>query len=90
MARRVAAEDAGAELSAAALDVLTAAQEQARQLLLESQRTADRVTRLARLEAERILTDAEEELAELQLRIQMLKATEADLTERVGEKILQG
>ncbi|GAA1854931.1 MFS transporter [Microlunatus capsulatus] len=89
-ARRVAAEDAGEELSAAALDVLTVAQEQARQLLLESQRTADRLTRLARLEAERVLTEADAELAERQERIRLLKATEADLTERVGEKILQG
>ena len=85
-----AAEDAGEELSAAALDVLTVAQEQARQLLLESQRTADRLTRLARLEAERVLTEADAELAERQERIRLLKATEADLTERVGEKILPG
>ena len=90
VARRIAAEDAGEELSAAALDVLTVAQEQARQLLLESQRTADRLTRLARLEAERVLTEADAELAERQERIRLLKATEADLTERVGEKILQG
>ncbi|SDS69473.1 drug resistance transporter, EmrB/QacA subfamily [Friedmanniella luteola] len=77
-------------LCAGALDVLSVAQDQARQLLLESQRTADRLTRLARLEAERILTEADAELAVRQERIRMLKATEADLTERVGEKILQG
>jgi EmrB/QacA subfamily drug resistance transporter len=59
-------------------------------LLLNSQRTAEKVTRLARLEAERILTEADEELALRQLRVEMLKATEAELTERVGERILQG
>jgi hypothetical protein len=59
-------------------------------LLLDSQRTAEKVTRLARLEAERILTEADEELAVRQLRVEMLKATEAELTERVGEKILRG
>jgi len=77
-------------LSVAAVNVLTTAQEQARQLLLESQRTADRLIRLARLEAERILTEADADLALRQERIRMLKATEAALTERVGEKILQG
>lgn len=78
------------QLSGRAVDVLTTAQEQARQLLLETQRTADRLTRLARLEAERILTEADAELAERQERIRMLKAAEAELTERVSEKILQG
>ena len=58
-------------------------------LLLNSQRTAEKVTRLARLEAERILTEAEAELAERQQRVEMLKAAEAELTERVAEKILQ-
>ena len=58
-------------------------------LLLNSQRTADKVTRLARLEAERILTEAEAELAERHQRIEKLKAAEAELTERVGEKVLQ-
>jgi len=83
-------EESIERLSAEALDVLTVAQDRARQLLLESQRTADRLTRLARLEAERILTEADEELAVRQERIRMLKAAEADLTERVGERILQG
>ena len=83
-------EDSAERLALAAVDVLTTAQQRAELLLLESQRTADQVTRLARLEAERILTEADEELALRQERIRMLKATEAELTERVGERILQG
>lgn len=82
-------DEAAERLSDEAVDVLTAARAEARQLLLDSQRTADRVTRVARLEAERVLTEAEEELAVLRLRVEMLQAVEADLTERVGRKVLQ-
>jgi EmrB/QacA subfamily drug resistance transporter len=59
-------------------------------LLLNSQQTADRVTRLARLEAERILTEADAELAVRQQRIETLRAAEAELSQRVGEKVKQG
>ena len=83
-------EEPAERLSLAAVNVLATAQQRAELLLLESQRTADQVLRLARLEAERILTEADEELALRQERIRMLKATEAELTERVGERILQG
>lgn len=58
-------------------------------LLLNTQRTADKVTRLARLEAERTLAEAEDELAERHQRVELLKAAEAELTERVTEKILR-
>jgi EmrB/QacA subfamily drug resistance transporter len=58
-------------------------------LLLNSQHTADRVTRLARLEAERILTEADAELAVRQQRIETLRAAEAELSQRVGEMVKQ-
>ena len=59
-------------------------------LLLNSQRTADRVTRLARLEAERILTEADEELATRQQRIETLRRAEEELSSRVAELVRQG
>ena len=57
-------------------------------LLLKTQRTADRVNRLARQEAERVLTEADQELAVRQQRLEMLAAAEAELSERVSQKIL--
>lgn len=56
-------------------------------LLLNSQRTADKVTRVARLEAERVLAEAESQVAELEQRIATLRAAESELSERVAEKI---
>ncbi|MFL6064760.1 MAG: MFS transporter [Friedmanniella sp.] len=86
---KVEATDSGASLNADG-DGADSLRSYEYGLLLNSQRTADKVTRLARLEAERILSEAEEELAVRQLRVEMLQATEAELTERVGAKILQG
>ncbi len=59
-------------------------------LLVNSQRTADRVTRMARLEAERILTVANEQVTELEGRIKTLRAVEADLSARVTEQVRTG
>ncbi len=56
-------------------------------LLLNSQQTAERVTRIARLEAERILTEADAQAAELQKRIDLLQETEADLSSRVKQQL---
>ncbi|SDU88804.1 drug resistance transporter, EmrB/QacA subfamily [Microlunatus sagamiharensis] len=56
-------------------------------LLLDSQQTADKVTRLARAEAERVLADAEQQVAELQGRIAWLKQAEAELADRVAERV---
>ena len=56
-------------------------------LLVNSQRTADKVTRVARLEAERILTEADEQVAELETRIRTLRAVEAELSSRVAERV---
>ena len=51
-------------------------------LLLDSQQTADQVTRVARLEAERVLTDAEARVAELEQRIATLRQVESELLSR--------
>jgi EmrB/QacA subfamily drug resistance transporter len=56
-------------------------------LLLNSQRTADKVTRLAKTEAERVLTNADEQLAELERRISALRKVEQDLQDRVSERL---
>ena len=56
-------------------------------LLLNSQRTADRVTQLARQEAERILTEADRQVAELEERISTLRAVEAELGVRVADRV---
>jgi hypothetical protein len=56
-------------------------------LLLNSQRTADKVTRLAKAEAERVLTNADEQLAELERRISALREVEQDLQDRVSERL---
>ena len=53
------------------------------------QRTADRVTQIARHEAERILTDADRQVAELQERITTLRAVEAELGMRVADRVKQ-
>jgi EmrB/QacA subfamily drug resistance transporter len=56
-------------------------------LLLNSQQTADRVVRLARTEAERILTDADAEVSQLEKRIQGLRAAERELQAEVSETL---
>ncbi|GAB3927113.1 hypothetical protein GCM10027613_42340 [Microlunatus endophyticus] len=56
-------------------------------LLLDSQQTADRVTRLARAEAERTLAQAEHERAELEKRIEQLRGVERELSGRVTEQL---
>lgn len=50
--------------------------------LPNTQRTADKVTRLTRLGTERTLAEAEDALAERHRRVEMLKAVETELTER--------
>ncbi|MGI3779685.1 MAG: hypothetical protein ACRYG2_02820, partial [Janthinobacterium lividum] len=57
------------------------------QLLLDSQQTADKVTLVARTEAERVLTDAEAQVAELEQRIATLRQVETDLAGRVAAKV---
>ncbi|WP_375425095.1 MFS transporter [uncultured Friedmanniella sp.] len=102
-----ALDDPAERLSVAALDVLTAARQEAWQqlavspdaadhlhsyeygLLLSSQRTADKVVRLARLQAERILTEADEELAVRQRRLETLRKAEAELSARVQRLVQQ-
>ena len=56
-------------------------------LLLDSQQAADRVTRLARAEAERTLAQAEQERSELEKRIEQLRGVERELTGRVTEQL---
>ncbi len=56
-------------------------------LLLDSQQTADKVTRVARTEAERVLADAEERVHELEQRIATLRQVEAELADKVAEKV---
>ncbi|MBA8795095.1 EmrB/QacA subfamily drug resistance transporter [Friedmanniella endophytica] len=56
-------------------------------LLLSSQQTADRLNRIARLEAERILADAEQQRADLEHRIELLRRTEAELSEKVKARL---
>ena len=56
-------------------------------LLLDSQQTADKVTRVARTEAERVLADAEAQVAELEERIATLRQVESELAGSVAEKV---
>jgi EmrB/QacA subfamily drug resistance transporter len=56
-------------------------------LLLSAQQTAERVTTLARNEAERILTTADTEVAALEKRIAALRQAEADLSARVSQHL---
>ncbi len=78
--------DAGASLShdGAGADSLRAYEYG---LLVNSQRTADKVIRLARTEAERVLTEADDQVAELEERIETLRAAEAELSARVAERV---
>lgn len=56
-------------------------------LLLDSQQTADRVTRLARAEAERTLAEAEQERVELEKRIEQLRGVERELSDRIADRL---
>jgi EmrB/QacA subfamily drug resistance transporter len=56
-------------------------------LLLDSQQTADRVTQVARTEAERVLADAEDQVAELEQRIATLRQVESELAGRVADRV---
>ena len=56
-------------------------------LLMDSQQTADKVTRVARTEAERVLADAEDRVGELEQRIAALRQVEAELAAKVAEKV---
>ena len=56
-------------------------------LLLDSQQTADQVTRVARTEAERVLADAEAQVAELEERIATLRRAESELAGDVAERV---
>ena len=53
-------------------------------LLLDSQRTAERVTRLAQAEAERTLREAEAKQTEIESRIDQLRLVEQELTDAVA------
>ncbi|MET1005076.1 MAG: hypothetical protein ABWX96_05985, partial [Propionibacteriaceae bacterium] len=56
-------------------------------LLLNAQQTADRVTNLARHEAERILTNADDEVRVLEQRIAELRRVEAELAASVASQL---
>src|SRR5690606_12927268 len=56
-------------------------------LLINSQRTADRVTGQAQEEAERMLTEARTEVADLEARIEQLRKVEAKLQQDVGARL---
>ncbi len=56
-------------------------------LLINSQRTADRVTTQATEDADRMLTDAQAELAELESRIEQLRLVEEKLRDGVGDRL---
>jgi EmrB/QacA subfamily drug resistance transporter len=56
-------------------------------LLVNSQRTADRVTNQATEDADRMLTDAQSELAELETRIEQLRKVEEKLRDDVGDRL---
>jgi EmrB/QacA subfamily drug resistance transporter len=56
-------------------------------LLLDSQQTADKVTRVARTEAERVLTDAAAQVAELEERISTLRQVESELAGHVADRV---
>lgn len=56
-------------------------------LLLDSQQTAERVTRLARAEAERTLAEADQQRAELEKRIEQLRGVERELSNRISDHL---
>ncbi len=56
-------------------------------LLVNSQRTADRVTTQATEDADRMLTEAQSELAELEGRIEQLRKVEEKLRDDVGDRL---
>ncbi len=56
-------------------------------LLLDSQQTADQVTLVARTEAERVLTDAAAQVAELEQRIATLRQVESELLGTVTDRV---
>ncbi|GAB3769630.1 MDR family MFS transporter [Microlunatus parietis] len=56
-------------------------------LLVNSQRTADRVTTQAQQDAERMLTEAKTELADLEGRIEQLRKVEEKLRDGVGDRL---
>jgi uncharacterized protein YceH (UPF0502 family) len=55
-------------------------------LLLDSQQTADKVTRVARTEAERVLADSEAQVAALEQRIATLRQVESELAGQVASR----
>ena len=56
-------------------------------LLLNSQQTADKVTQVARIEAERVLTEADGRVDELERRIATLRQVEAELAAKVADTV---
>ncbi|MFC7623939.1 MFS transporter [Microlunatus sp. GCM10028923] len=56
-------------------------------LLVNSQRTADRVTTQAQQDAERMLTEARTELTDLEARIEQLRKVEEKLRDDVGDRL---
>ncbi|QDP98802.1 DHA2 family efflux MFS transporter permease subunit [Microlunatus elymi] len=56
-------------------------------LLLDSQQTADRVTKLAQQEAERTLAEADQQRVELEKRIERLRSVERELTGAVSHQL---
>jgi hypothetical protein len=56
-------------------------------LLLDSQQTADRVTRLARAEAERTLAEADQQRSEIENRIEQLRGVERELAGKVSGRL---
>lgn len=56
-------------------------------LLVHSQRTADRVTTQAQQDAERMLSEAKTELADLEARIEQLRKVEEKLRDGVGDRL---
>ena len=55
-------------------------------LLLDSQQTADKVTQVARTEAERVLADSEAQVAALEQRIATLRQVESELVGQVASR----
>ncbi|GAB3930812.1 hypothetical protein GCM10027613_51500 [Microlunatus endophyticus] len=56
-------------------------------LLLDTQKTADRVTQLARAEAERILADAEQQRLDAAARVERLRKVERELTDSISSRL---
>ncbi|HEY9294134.1 MAG TPA: DHA2 family efflux MFS transporter permease subunit [Microlunatus sp.] len=59
-------------------------------LLLDSQQTADRVTKLAQQEAERTLAEADQQRIELEKRIERLRSVERELSGAVSNRLTTG